>query len=70
MFQFGVSNVAELRQVLGTSGEIPTKRVSRKEIPQQETQEEKSVKEESAVDELVYKDSSTFLKAIKFDKYK
>uniref|UniRef100_A0A1B6CCX0 N(6)-adenosine-methyltransferase non-catalytic subunit METTL14 n=2 Tax=Clastoptera arizonana TaxID=38151 RepID=A0A1B6CCX0_9HEMI len=58
----GVSNVAELRQVLGTTSDIPQKKVSRKEILQQEKQEEKSAKEETTTDELVYKDSSTFLK--------
>lgn len=62
MFQLGVSNVAELRQALGTSVEVTSKKVSKKEAPQQEALQEKSVKEDATTDELVYKDSSTFLK--------
>lgn len=61
-FQLGVSNVAELRQALGTSVEVTPKKVGKKEEPQQETPQEKSVKEDASTDELVYKDSSTFLK--------
>uniref|UniRef100_A0A1B6FC80 N(6)-adenosine-methyltransferase non-catalytic subunit METTL14 n=1 Tax=Cuerna arida TaxID=1464854 RepID=A0A1B6FC80_9HEMI len=57
----GVSNVAELRQALGTAVEAAPQKISKKETPQRETTQEKSKKEETN-DELVYKDSSTFLK--------
>ncbi|KAG8258923.1 N6-adenosine-methyltransferase subunit mettl14 [Homalodisca vitripennis] len=61
VLQLGVSNVAELRQALGTAVEAAPQKISKKEIPQRETTQEKSKKEETN-DELVYKDSSTFLK--------
>jgi hypothetical protein len=61
----GVSNVAELRQALGTAIEPTPQKVAKKETPQPESTQEKSKKEETS-DELVYKDSSTFLKVHKF----
>ncbi|XP_039287224.1 N6-adenosine-methyltransferase non-catalytic subunit isoform X2 [Nilaparvata lugens] len=60
---FGVSNVAELRQALGTSVESPQKKVVRTEAPPAEVADDiDKSKEDTTTDELVYKDSSTFLK--------
>jgi hypothetical protein len=57
-----VSNVDELRQALGTSVEAPSKKVFRESTPQEERVQEKVVTEDGSTDELVYTDSSTFLK--------
>jgi hypothetical protein len=62
MLQFGVSNVDELRQALGTSVEAPAKKVFQESAPQEERVQEKIVTEDASTDELVYTDSSTFLK--------
>lgn len=62
MLQFGVSNVDELRQALGTSVEAPAKKVFRESTVQEERVQEKIVTEDASTDELVYTDSSTFLK--------
>ncbi|XP_069700084.1 N6-adenosine-methyltransferase non-catalytic subunit [Periplaneta americana] len=59
---FGVSNVDELRQALGTSVEAPAKKVYRESTLQEESVQEKIVQEDASTDELVYTDSSTFLK--------
>ncbi|PSN50207.1 N6-adenosine-methyltransferase subunit METTL14 [Blattella germanica] len=59
---FGVSNVDELRQALGTSVEASAKKVFRESTPQEESVHEKIVPEDASTDELVYTDSSTFLK--------
>ncbi|XP_066908547.1 N6-adenosine-methyltransferase non-catalytic subunit isoform X2 [Halyomorpha halys] len=56
---FGVSNVAELRQVLGTAEEEPAKKVP---ILSHTSNEILNEKEENGNDSVVYKDSSTFLK--------
>ncbi|CAH1400440.1 unnamed protein product [Nezara viridula] len=56
---FGVSNVAELRQVLGTAEEEPAKKVP---ILSHTPTEILNEKEENGTDSVVYKDSSTFLK--------
>ncbi|GLH12952.1 hypothetical protein R5R35_003483 [Gryllus longicercus] len=58
---FGVSNVDELRQALGTTVETPARKFFREEPPAEEIQE-KTENEDAAPDELVYTDSSTFLK--------
>ena len=57
-----MSNVDELRQALGTSVEAPAKKVFRESAPQEESIQEKIVTEDTSTDELVYTDSSTFLK--------
>ncbi|XP_063243345.1 N6-adenosine-methyltransferase non-catalytic subunit [Bacillus rossius redtenbacheri] len=58
---FGVANVDELRQALGTSLEAPKKpRASDK--PRDDEVAEKVVPEDTSTDERVYTDSSTFLK--------
>jgi hypothetical protein len=62
MFQFGVSNVDELRQALGTSVEAPAKKVFQESTVQEERVLERIVTEDASTDELVYTDSSTFLK--------
>jgi hypothetical protein len=54
--------VDELRQALGTSVEAPAKKVFRESTPQEERVQEKIVTEDASTDELVYTDSSTFLK--------
>ncbi|RZF44357.1 hypothetical protein LSTR_LSTR017416, partial [Laodelphax striatellus] len=60
---FGVSNVAELRQALGTSVENPVKKAVITEAPPVEVADDTvKAKEDTTTDELVYKDSSTFLK--------
>lgn len=60
-FKLGVSNVAELRQALGTGAEQTPQKVSKREAPKHDSSQEKTTKEDTS-DELVYKDSSTFLK--------
>jgi hypothetical protein len=54
--------VDELRQALGTSVEAPAKKVFRESTPQEERVQERIVTEDASTDELVYTDSSTFLK--------
>lgn len=56
-----MSNVAELRQALGTGVEQTPQKVSKREAPKPDSTQEKTTKEDTS-DELVYKDSSTFLK--------
>lgn len=56
-----MSNVAELRQALGTGVEQTPQKVSKREVPKPDSTQEKTTKEDTS-DELVYKDSSTFLK--------
>ncbi|XP_073991546.1 methyltransferase like 14 isoform X2 [Rhodnius prolixus] len=54
---FGVANVAELRQALGTSADEPPKKV-----PKAVVGSDCKEKEDTSNDGVVYKDSSTFLK--------
>lgn len=61
MLQLGVSNVAELRQALGNHQEAAPKKSVKREKHLSENSQENPAKEEKS-DELVYKDSSTFLK--------
>lgn len=63
MFQFGVSNVDELRQALGTGDdENPSKRIPKTEPLRKDSSKEKLPADEESSDSLVYTDSSTFLK--------
>lgn len=55
--KFGVANVAELRQALGTSADEPPKKV-----PKAVVGSDCKEKEDTSNDGVVYKDSSTFLK--------
>lgn len=65
-----MSNVAELRQALGTSNECPSKKVLKVDVTQPEpTSDKNKVQEDITTDELVYKDSSTFLKVCIFNPY-
>lgn len=57
---FGVSHVEELRQALGTSVEVPVKKVLKENKPLDIW--EKPATDKKSEDELVYTDSSTFLK--------
>lgn len=61
LFQLGVSNVAELRQALGNNQDAAPKKLVKKEKKLNDNSQENPAKEEKN-DELVYKDSSTFLK--------
>lgn len=60
-----MSGVDELRQVLGTSEESSRKKKVEKTQPLVVNAEKSSVKETETSDELVYRDSSTFLKVFK-----
>lgn len=53
--------MAELRQALGTGVEQAPQKICKREVPKHDSSQEKTIKEETS-DELVYKDSSTFLK--------
>ena len=61
-FQLGVSSVNELRQILGT--EINESQKKKIKVNASKSEEEKLEKQNNAAmtDEIVYKDSSTFLK--------
>lgn len=61
VLQLGVSNVDELAQALGTREETQERRQSASSTST-ETKPEKSTNQDDVADELVYTDSSTFLK--------
>ncbi|KAE8741679.1 hypothetical protein FOCC_FOCC012800 [Frankliniella occidentalis] len=58
----GVSNVDELGQALGTRDEIQDRKQSTSSTPVSDCKAEKSSNQDEVADELVYTDSSTFLK--------
>lgn len=60
--QLGVSGVDELRQVLGTTEESRRKTKSESSTLLVSSAEKSSDKNNETSDELVYRDSSTFLK--------
>lgn len=62
-FQLGVSSVDELRQILGTDiDENQRKKTKNLEIENEKLKNQKN--DVIPADEIVYKDSSTFLKVI------
>lgn len=68
VLQLGVSNVDELAQALGTRDETQERRQSASSTSTTEAKPEKSTNQEEVADELVYTDSSTFLKVIPYIK--
>lgn len=62
MLQYGVSNVDELRQALGTGDDTPARKTPKEDSVPKETSKEKLPADEESSDSLVYTDSSTFLK--------